>query len=66
MNGESGLSKAIRDRLQGHALQDVSSKSYDRYSYLPEKREAVSVWDAFLQDVIAGKPADRKVVRISA
>jgi len=28
--GKSGLSKEIRDRLQNHALTDVSSKHYDR------------------------------------
>ena len=34
--GELGLSKEIRDRLHNHALQDVSSKHYDRYDYLPD------------------------------
>lgn len=29
--GEIGLSKSIRDRIQNHALNDVSSKHYDRY-----------------------------------
>jgi integrase len=29
--GELGISKSIRDKLQNHALQDVSSKHYDRY-----------------------------------
>ncbi|HET9159858.1 MAG TPA: integrase family protein, partial [Caulobacteraceae bacterium] len=28
--GKAGVSKEIRDRLQNHTLQDVSSKSYDR------------------------------------
>src|SRR5262249_21078809 len=39
--GKAGLSKEIRDRIQNHALQDVSSKSYDRWSYMPEKRAAM-------------------------
>ncbi|HCH0356860.1 MULTISPECIES: tyrosine-type recombinase/integrase [Vibrio] len=43
--GELGISKDIRDRLQNHALNDVSSKHYDRYEYLPEKRRALEVWE---------------------
>ena len=43
--GELGVSKSLRDRLQNHALNDVSSKHYDRYEYLPEKREALEVWE---------------------
>jgi integrase len=36
--GKAGVSKEIRDRIQNHAPQDVSSKSYDRWTYMPEKR----------------------------
>ena len=43
--GELGISKSIRDRLQNHALQDVSSKHYDRYEYMPEKLRALEVWE---------------------
>jgi hypothetical protein len=46
--GELGITKEIRDRLQNHALNDVSSKHYDRYSYLPEKREALRKWEVRL------------------
>lgn len=42
--GELGIDKSIRDRIQNHALTDVSSKHYDRYDYLPEKREALEIW----------------------
>jgi integrase len=52
--GEIGISKLIRDRLHNHALQDVSSKHYDRYDYLPEKRQAMQTWNGYLQAVIAG------------
>ena len=52
--GEIGILKLIRDRLHNHALQDVSSKHYDRYDYLPEKRQAMQTWGGFLQAVIAG------------
>ena len=52
--GELGLSKEIRDRLQIHALQDVSSKHYDRYDYLAEKTAAMKAWGEYLEAVIAG------------
>lgn len=53
LTGEIGLSKDIRDRLQNHALNDVSSKHYDRYEYLPEKRRALEAWEKRLNDVEA-------------
>jgi integrase len=52
--GEIGISKLIRDRLHNHALQDVSSRHYDRYDYLPEKKQAMQTWGGYLQAVNAG------------
>ena len=49
--GELGISKEIRDRLQNHAMNDVSSKHYDRYDYLQEKRHALNIWQAKLDEV---------------
>ncbi|WP_447832470.1 tyrosine-type recombinase/integrase [Aeromonas salmonicida] len=46
--GELGIAKDLRDRLQNHALNDVSSKHYDRYEYLPEKRRALELWESHL------------------
>lgn len=43
--GELGISKELRDRIQNHALQDVSSRHYDRYDYLAEKRDALEQWE---------------------
>jgi hypothetical protein len=51
--GKAGLAKEIRDRLQNHALQDVSSKSYDRWTYMPEKRAAMKKWDGYLRKLLA-------------
>ncbi|MEZ8401459.1 tyrosine-type recombinase/integrase [Vibrio splendidus] len=48
--GEIGISKSLRDRLQNHALNDVSSKHYDRYDYLPEKRRALEAWEQKLNE----------------
>jgi len=53
--GQAGLSKEIRDRLQNHTLQDVSSKSYDRWNYMPEKRAAMKNWNAFVQVMLNKK-----------
>jgi len=60
--GKAGIDKAIRDRIQNHALLDVSSKHYDRYDYLPEKRQALKVWNDYLDLVINPK---KKVTHIS-
>ncbi|KHT61027.1 hypothetical protein RJ44_02040 [Alteromonas macleodii] len=53
--GELGVSKLTRDRLQNHALQDVSAKHYDRYDYIKEKREALERWDTYLSNLVIKK-----------
>jgi integrase len=53
--GQAGLSKEMRDRLQNHTFQDVSSKSYDRWNYMPEKRAAMKKWNAFVQVMLSKK-----------
>ena len=53
--GQAGLSKEIRDRLQNHTLQDVSSKSYDRWNYMPDKRAAMKKWNIFVQAMLNKK-----------
>lgn len=50
--GQAGLSKEIRDRIQNHALQDVSSKNYDRWNYMPEKRAGMAKWDKFVRGML--------------
>lgn len=47
--GEAGLTKAERDMLQNHSRSDVSSRHYDRWEYMPEKRAAVVKWEAWLR-----------------
>jgi integrase len=53
--GKAGVSKEIRDRLQNHTLQDVSSKSYDRWNYMPEKRAGMIMWNEFITALLAVK-----------
>ena len=53
--GKAGIPKEIRDRLQNHALQDVSSKHYDRWNYMAEKRAGMAKWDKFVRAMLAKK-----------
>jgi integrase len=53
--GKAGVSKEIRDRLQNHTLQDVSSKSYDRWNYMPEKRDGMKKWNAWVTKLLTAK-----------
>jgi len=55
LSGKAGISKEIRDRLQNHALQDVSSKHYDRWNYMVEKRAGMAKWDKFVRTMLAKK-----------
>ncbi len=48
--GKAGIAKEIRDRIQNHSLQDVSSKNYDRWNYMPEKRAAMAKWTGTCAD----------------
>lgn len=52
--GMLGVSKETRDILQNHARNDVSSRHYDRYGYLREKREAIELFEKYLN----GLPVD--------
>ena len=62
LTGKAGLTQEIRDRLQNHARFDVSSRHYDRYSYMDEKREAMEIWDKFVRDMIRDKTPPRLTV----
>jgi integrase len=55
LSGEAGIAKEWRDRLQNHAKSDVSSRHYDRYEYLAEKRAAMDQWSRFLARLLAGE-----------
>jgi integrase len=55
ISGMAGLDKSIRDKIQNHSLADISSKHYDRYDYLIEKRAAIKTWNDYLVQIIDGK-----------
>jgi integrase len=50
--GEAGISKADRDLIQNHSKGDVSSKHYDRYEYLREKRAAMQRWSDWVDQLL--------------
>ena len=53
--GSIGIDLEIRNRIQGHAFDDIGSKAYDRYDYLPEKRAAMEQWAAFVERMLREK-----------
>ena len=53
--GEAGLSKEIRDRIQGHSQSDITSTHYDRYDYLEEKQKATQKWCNWLSRLVNRK-----------
>jgi len=46
--GRASIDLEVRNRIQGHALQDVGSRHYDRWGYLPEKCAAMERWAQWL------------------
>lgn len=46
--GVAGIEKELKDRIQGHAFSDVSSKHYDRYDYFKEKQASLEMWGNWL------------------
>jgi hypothetical protein len=50
--GQAGVPKEIRDRIQNYTLQDVSSKNYDRWTYMLEKRAGMEQWNAFVTSLL--------------
>jgi integrase len=51
--GSIGIDLELRNRLQGHAMTDVGSINYDRWTYLPEKRKAMETWTDWLSKLVS-------------
>jgi integrase len=60
---DAGVDRFTRDLIQQHAKNDTGSKNYDRSDYLPQMREAMTKWEAWLEKV-TGEPAP--VIQIAA
>ncbi|HCE08607.1 MAG TPA: hypothetical protein DEQ40_08405, partial [Oxalobacteraceae bacterium] len=63
LSGNPDISQEIRDRMQNHARNDVSSKHYDRNTYLPQKRAAMAIWSDYMDRILAGD-VDNAVAKI--
>ena len=50
---DAGVDRFTRDLIQQHAQGDTGSKHYDRAEYLPQMREAMDKWEAWLDQVLA-------------
>lgn len=61
-----GIDKEVRAHLLSHGRsRGVQGQHYERYDFLPEKRQALERWNAHLQRVISGDTT-AKVVAIRA
>jgi len=49
-----GVSREIVERLLGHLVGNKIERTYDKHEYWPEKRNAISKWDAYLHAIIDG------------
>ncbi len=51
---DAGIDRFTRDLIQQHAKSDTGSKNYDHADYLPQMREAMGKWSAWLGIVLGG------------
>lgn len=56
--GDAGIDRFTRDLIQQHARTDTGSKHYDRYDYLPQMREAMGKWEAWLAKALEPDQAE--------
>lgn len=55
---DAGVDRFTRDLIQQHARSgDTGSKHYDRSDYLPQMREAMDKWSAWIEANLEDKPA---------
>ena len=50
---DAGVDRFTRDLIQQHAGSDTGSKHYDRADYLPQMRDGMAKWEAWLAGVLA-------------
>ncbi len=52
---DAGVNREQRNLLQSHAQTGIDIKHYDRHEHLPEKRESIRRYDAFLNKILNGE-----------
>lgn len=62
--GAAGISKTDRDLLQNHKAGDVSTRHYDRWEAMPEKRAAVERWTAWLEEQVREHRAKKRTQQV--
>jgi integrase len=55
--GSIRINLETRNRIQGHAMDDIGSRHYDRYDYLDEKRQGMERWTSWLRGVLQAPSA---------
>lgn len=63
--GEIGISREVRDLIQQHAKNDTGSKHYDIADYLPQMREAMDTWAAWLDKTLDLRAPRRRARKAS-
>ncbi|MNR65059.1 hypothetical protein D3C85_1879550 [compost metagenome] len=56
-----GVNQERRAWLLSHGRSGVQAKHYDRYSYLPEKRQDLEKWARYLDRLTNGEAASNVV-----
>jgi integrase len=59
-----GIPRLTVSKILNHVETGVTAV-YDRHSYDPEKRRALEVWSARLEEIVSGKPACGNVVSLA-
>lgn len=57
---DAGVNREQRNLLQSHGQTGVDVKHYDRHEHLPEKRESMKLYDAYLSKILKGE--DTKLI----
>lgn len=57
-----GVNEEVRAWLLSHGRKGVQKKHYDRFAYLPEKREALELWGSYLDELSNKNTVPSKVV----
>jgi integrase len=63
---DAGVDRFTRDLIQQHAKSDTGSKHYDWADYLPQMRDAMNKWSAWLETVLNPEPPASAPLDIAA
>ncbi len=56
-----GISREARAQLLSHGLSGIQSMHYDKHTYTAEKRNALTAWEARLEQISTGQQVDNVV-----